>query len=137
MNMVTLYDIQEQYIAFSAPMPEVHCLLSRPRRLESVLSQVSEVFFEWGAFFVLAKNGKLFRLQEKATQDRLHILFKSHSSSSSSLQGSWAVMSEGRTCLTWRPIWPNASSAMQRASRPSSSSTGTTSTSQSPCPSAK
>ena len=59
MNMVTIYDIPGQYIAYSAPIPEV-----------------SDVFAEWGSFFVLCKNGKLYKLKDKDIQAKLDVLFR-------------------------------------------------------------
>ena len=42
MNIVTIYDIQNKFIAFAAPFPEV-----------------IDVVYEWGAIFVLAGDKKV------------------------------------------------------------------------------
>ncbi|XP_022253825.1 vacuolar protein sorting-associated protein 11 homolog [Limulus polyphemus] len=59
MNIVTVYDIQNKFIAYSAPMPGV-----------------VDVFSEWGTLYILAHDGKLYNLQEKDTQSKLDMLFK-------------------------------------------------------------
>lgn len=58
-TIVTIYDIQNKFVAYSAPTPGV-----------------VDVFSEWGLLFVLAQDGKLFCLQEKDTQSKLELLFK-------------------------------------------------------------
>ncbi|ELT88573.1 hypothetical protein CAPTEDRAFT_218778 [Capitella teleta] len=59
MNMITVYNIQNKFVAYSAPIPEV-----------------INVFCEWGSLYVLSADGKLYHLQEKDTQTKLEILFK-------------------------------------------------------------
>ncbi|CAH1772502.1 unnamed protein product, partial [Owenia fusiformis] len=59
MNIVTVYDIQNKFIAYSAPIPDV-----------------IDVLCEWGSLFVLAGDRKLYHLQEKDTQTKLEMLFK-------------------------------------------------------------
>lgn len=59
MNTVTVYDIQNKFIAYSAPFPAV-----------------IGVFCEWGSLYVLAGDRKLYHLHEKDTQTKLEILFK-------------------------------------------------------------
>jgi hypothetical protein len=59
MNTVTVYDIQNKFIAYSAPFPEV-----------------ISVFCEWGSLYVLAGDRKMYHLQEKDTQTKLELLFK-------------------------------------------------------------
>ncbi|KFM62524.1 Vacuolar protein sorting-associated protein 11-like protein, partial [Stegodyphus mimosarum] len=59
MNIVTVYDIQNKFIAYSAPLPAVVDIIS-----------------EWGSLYVLSQDGKLFNLQEKDTQTKLDMLFK-------------------------------------------------------------
>ncbi|VDP10488.1 unnamed protein product [Soboliphyme baturini] len=57
MNLLTVYDIGNQYIAYIAPVP-----------------QVSHVFSAWQAFFVLTVSGRLFKLKELDTNVKLDIL---------------------------------------------------------------
>ncbi|CAM1311822.1 VPS11 (predicted), partial [Pycnogonum litorale] len=59
MNIVTIYDIQNKFIAYSAPMPEV-----------------TDVVSEWGCLYVIGSDRKLYNLQEKDTQSKLDILFR-------------------------------------------------------------
>lgn len=59
MNIVTVYDIQNKFIAYSAPLPAVVDIVS-----------------EWGSLYILSQDGKLFTLQEKDTQTKLDMLFK-------------------------------------------------------------
>uniref|UniRef100_A0A915HLY1 Uncharacterized protein n=1 Tax=Romanomermis culicivorax TaxID=13658 RepID=A0A915HLY1_ROMCU len=59
MNLLTIYDIKNSYIAFSAPVPEV-----------------LDVFYQWSAFFVVTKSGHLWRFSEKDINSKLDILFK-------------------------------------------------------------
>jgi len=59
MNLLTVYDIQNQFIAFTAPFPEI-----------------LDVFGEWGLLHVLTRDGKIFQLEEKDTQTKLETLFK-------------------------------------------------------------
>uniref|UniRef100_T1ISE0 Vacuolar protein sorting-associated protein 11 homolog n=1 Tax=Strigamia maritima TaxID=126957 RepID=T1ISE0_STRMM len=59
MNIVTVYDIQNKFIAYSAPLPEV-----------------IDVVSEWGSLYVLGGDKKLYHLQEKDTQSKLDMLFK-------------------------------------------------------------
>ncbi|CAE1174781.1 VPS11 [Acanthosepion pharaonis] len=59
MNIVTIYDIQNKFIAFIASFPEV-----------------IDVVYEWGAIFVLAGDKKLYHLIEKDTKTKLDMLFR-------------------------------------------------------------
>lgn len=59
MNVVTVYDIQNKFIAYSAPFPAVVAIIS-----------------EWGTLYVLSQDGKMFNLQEKDTQSKLDMLFR-------------------------------------------------------------
>ena len=59
MNIVTVYDIQNKFIAYSAPVPDV-----------------IDVLCEWGSLYVLGGDRKLYHLQEKDTQTKLEMLFK-------------------------------------------------------------
>ncbi|KDR21303.1 Vacuolar protein sorting-associated protein 11-like protein [Zootermopsis nevadensis] len=58
-HMVTVLDIQNKFIVFSAPMREVQAVLT-----------------EWGSFYVLGGDKKLYHLQEKDLQSKLALLFK-------------------------------------------------------------
>ncbi|XP_071958560.1 vacuolar protein sorting-associated protein 11 homolog isoform X2 [Antedon mediterranea] len=58
MDIVTVYDIQNKFIAYSGPFPEV-----------------VDVVCEWGSLYVIAGD-KLFQLPEKDTQTKLEMLFK-------------------------------------------------------------
>ncbi|XP_052796081.1 vacuolar protein sorting-associated protein 11 homolog [Mya arenaria] len=59
MHVVTVYDIQNKFIAYSAPYPDVIDILS-----------------EWGSLYIIAGDRKLYQLQEKDTQTKLEMLFK-------------------------------------------------------------
>jgi len=59
MNTVTVYDIQNKFIAYSAPYPEV-----------------IDVMCESGSIFIFTGDRRLFQLQEKDTQSKLEMLFK-------------------------------------------------------------
>ncbi|KAJ8321881.1 hypothetical protein KUTeg_000352 [Tegillarca granosa] len=59
MNIVTVYDIQNKFIAYSAPFPDV-----------------INIMCEWGSVFILGGDRKLYQLQEKDTQTKLEMLFK-------------------------------------------------------------
>ncbi|KAK2192568.1 hypothetical protein NP493_28g12051 [Ridgeia piscesae] len=59
MYTVTLYDIKNKFIAFSAAVPEV-----------------VDVICEWGSPYILTVDGKLYQLREKDTQTKLETLFK-------------------------------------------------------------
>ncbi|XP_064651834.1 vacuolar protein sorting-associated protein 11 homolog [Lineus longissimus] len=59
MNLVTVYDIQNKFIAYSALVPEVIDIVS-----------------EWGSLYILAGDRKFYHLQEKDTQTKLEMLFK-------------------------------------------------------------
>ena len=58
-HMVTVLDIQNKFIVFSAPMREVQAVLT-----------------EWGSFYILGGDKKLYHLQEKDLQSKLALLFK-------------------------------------------------------------
>ncbi|XP_061416593.1 LOW QUALITY PROTEIN: vacuolar protein sorting-associated protein 11 homolog [Lethenteron reissneri] len=59
MHMVTVYDLENKLIAYSAPFPHV-----------------VDVLVEWGSLFVLTGDNKLVALHEKDTQTKLEMLFK-------------------------------------------------------------
>lgn len=59
MDIVTVYDIQNKFIAYSVP-----------------IASVQEVISEWGTLYILSKDGKLYNLQEKDTQSKLEMLFR-------------------------------------------------------------
>ncbi|PSN48268.1 hypothetical protein C0J52_03049, partial [Blattella germanica] len=58
-HIVTVLDIQNKFIVFSAPMREVQAVLT-----------------EWGSFYILGGDKKLYHLQEKDLQSKLALLFK-------------------------------------------------------------
>ncbi|CAB4024642.1 vacuolar sorting-associated 11 homolog, partial [Paramuricea clavata] len=59
MNLVTIYDIQNKFVAFSGPLPGV-----------------ADVLSEWGSLYILTSGNTLYHFQEKDTQTKLEILFK-------------------------------------------------------------
>lgn len=59
MDIVTIYDTLNKFIAYSGPIPHV-----------------SNVLFEWNSIYVLGGDNRLYLLIEKATQTKLEILFK-------------------------------------------------------------
>ncbi|CAH3015308.1 unnamed protein product, partial [Porites evermanni] len=59
MNIVTVYDIQNKFIAFTG-----------------TFQGVIDVLCEWGSLFVITMENKIFQLEEKDTQTKLEILFK-------------------------------------------------------------
>lgn len=59
MDMVTVYDVTNKFIAYSAPVPEV-----------------VSVVVEWGSLYILGGDRKLYLLREKDTQTKLETLFK-------------------------------------------------------------
>ncbi|KAK3611536.1 hypothetical protein CHS0354_016470 [Potamilus streckersoni] len=59
MHTVTVCDMQNKFIAHTAPYPDVVDVLS-----------------EWGSLYVLSGDRKLYQLQEKDTQTKLEMLFK-------------------------------------------------------------
>lgn len=58
-HVITVLDIQNKCIVFSAPMLSVQAVLS-----------------EWGGFFILSGDSKLYHLDEKDLQSKLALLFK-------------------------------------------------------------
>ncbi|XP_054007633.1 vacuolar protein sorting-associated protein 11 homolog isoform X2 [Hylaeus anthracinus] len=58
-HIITVIDIQNKFIVFSASMLSVQAVLS-----------------EWGGFFILSGDGKLYHLDEKDLQSKLALLFK-------------------------------------------------------------
>lgn len=58
-HMITVLDIQNKFIVFSASMISVQAVLS-----------------EWGGFFILSGDSKLYHLDEKDLQSKLALLFK-------------------------------------------------------------
>ncbi|CAG2230700.1 PEP5 [Mytilus edulis] len=59
MNIVSVYDIQNKFIAYTAPYADVISILC-----------------EWGSVYILSGDRKLYHLQEKDTQTKLEMLFK-------------------------------------------------------------
>ncbi|KAK0086649.1 hypothetical protein PV325_013769 [Microctonus aethiopoides] len=58
-HMITVLDIQNKFIVFSASMVSIQAILS-----------------EWGGFFILSGDSKLYHLDEKDLQSKLSLLFK-------------------------------------------------------------
>ncbi|XP_056449620.1 vacuolar protein sorting-associated protein 11 homolog [Gadus chalcogrammus] len=58
-QLLTIYDLDNKFIAYSAPFDDI-----------------IDVLAEWGSFYVLTRDGKMFVLQEKDTQTKLEMLFK-------------------------------------------------------------
>ncbi|XP_060553204.1 vacuolar protein sorting-associated protein 11 homolog [Ruditapes philippinarum] len=58
MHIVTVYDIQNKFIAYTAPYPDV-----------------IDVVSEWGSLYIIAGDRKVYQLQEKDTQTKLEMLF--------------------------------------------------------------
>eukprot|EP00794_Sanderia_malayensis_P012216 gene12216-13473_t len=59
MNVLTVYDTQNKFIAYTAPFPEI-----------------LDVLGEWRSLHIITQDGKVFRLEEKDTQTKLETLFK-------------------------------------------------------------
>ncbi|XP_066929796.1 vacuolar protein sorting-associated protein 11 homolog [Clytia hemisphaerica] len=59
MNVLSIYDIENKFIAYSAPFPDVIAVLG-----------------EWGSLHVVTGDGKVFQLEEKDTQTKLETLFR-------------------------------------------------------------
>uniref|UniRef100_A0A8C4Q9L1 Vacuolar protein sorting-associated protein 11 homolog n=1 Tax=Eptatretus burgeri TaxID=7764 RepID=A0A8C4Q9L1_EPTBU len=59
MNILTIYDLGNKLIAYSAPFPDV-----------------LDVLAEWGSLYVVTGDRKLMALQERDTQTKLEMLFK-------------------------------------------------------------
>jgi hypothetical protein len=57
--VITVLDIQNKFIVFSATMLSIQAVLS-----------------EWGGFFILSGDCKLYHLDEKDLQSKLALLFK-------------------------------------------------------------
>lgn len=58
-NLITVLDIHNKFIVFSAMMPKIKAVLS-----------------EWGAFYILDEQNRLYHLDEKDLQSKLSLLFK-------------------------------------------------------------
>ncbi|KAK3753540.1 hypothetical protein QZH41_018510 [Actinostola sp. cb2023] len=58
-NIVTVYDIQNKFIAFTG-----------------TVSEVFDVLCEWGNLYIVTTDHRIIQLQEKDTQTKLEILFK-------------------------------------------------------------
>nr|XP_043898783.1 vacuolar protein sorting-associated protein 11 homolog [Solea senegalensis] len=58
-QLLTIYDLDNKFIAYSASFDDV-----------------VDVVAEWGSFYILTRDGKMFILQEKDTQTKLEMLFK-------------------------------------------------------------
>lgn len=61
-QLLTIYDLDNKFIAYSAS-----------------LDDVIDVVAEWGSFYILTRDGKMFVLQEKDTQTKLEVSQKSAS----------------------------------------------------------
>ncbi|XP_019628396.1 PREDICTED: vacuolar protein sorting-associated protein 11 homolog [Branchiostoma belcheri] len=59
MSIVNVYDIQNKFIAYSAPLPDV-----------------TDVICEWGSLYILTGENRLMQLIEKDIQTKLEMLFK-------------------------------------------------------------
>ena len=59
MNIITIYDISNKFIAYSSPVPAI-----------------AEVISEWGSLYLLTNDGRLLYLRERDTQTKLEMLFK-------------------------------------------------------------
>uniref|UniRef100_A0A3Q2QIU7 Vacuolar protein sorting-associated protein 11 homolog n=1 Tax=Fundulus heteroclitus TaxID=8078 RepID=A0A3Q2QIU7_FUNHE len=57
--LLTIYDLDNKFIAYSTSFDDV-----------------IDVLAEWGSFYILTRDGKMFVLQEKDTQTKLEMLFK-------------------------------------------------------------
>lgn len=53
---LTIYDLNNKFIAYSASF-----------------DKIIEVLVEWGSFYILTRDGKMFVLQEKDTQTKLEV----------------------------------------------------------------
>uniref|UniRef100_A0A3B3RJX0 Vacuolar protein sorting-associated protein 11 homolog n=1 Tax=Paramormyrops kingsleyae TaxID=1676925 RepID=A0A3B3RJX0_9TELE len=58
-QILTVYDLDNKFIAYSAAFDDI-----------------IDVLAEWGSFYVLTRDGKMYVLQEKDTQTKLEMLFK-------------------------------------------------------------
>uniref|UniRef100_A0A8B9R7R9 Vacuolar protein sorting-associated protein 11 homolog n=1 Tax=Astyanax mexicanus TaxID=7994 RepID=A0A8B9R7R9_ASTMX len=58
-QVLTIYDLDNKFIAYSAPFDDI-----------------IDVLAEWGSFYVLTRDKKMYMLQEKDTQTKLEMLFK-------------------------------------------------------------
>lgn len=59
MNVLSVYDIENKLIAYSAPFPDVIAVMG-----------------EWGSLYVVTADGKIYQLEEKDTQTKLETLFR-------------------------------------------------------------
>lgn len=55
-QILTIYDLDNKFIAYSASFDDV-----------------IDVVAEWGSFYILTRDGKMFVLQEKDTQTKLEV----------------------------------------------------------------
>lgn len=55
-QLLTIYDLDNKFIAYSASFDDV-----------------IDVVAEWGSFYILTREGKMFVLQEKDTQTKLEV----------------------------------------------------------------
>lgn len=55
-QLLTIYDLDNKFIAYSASFDDV-----------------IDVVAEWGSFYILTRDGKMFVLQEKDTQTKLEV----------------------------------------------------------------
>lgn len=59
MNILSIYDVDNKFIAYSGPFPDIMAILG-----------------EWGLLHVVTVDGKIFQLEEKDTQTKLETLFR-------------------------------------------------------------
>lgn len=60
-QILTIYDLDNKFIAYSAAFDDI-----------------IDVLAEWGSFYVLTRDGKMFMLQEKDTQTKLEVIVLLH-----------------------------------------------------------
>lgn len=58
-NLITVLDIHNKFIVFSATMPKIKAIMS-----------------EWGAFYIIDEDNRVYNLDEKDLQSKLSLLFK-------------------------------------------------------------
>lgn len=60
-QLLTIYDLDNKFIAYSGSFDDV-----------------IDVVAEWGSFYILTRDGKMFVLQEKDTQTKLEVSPAAH-----------------------------------------------------------
>ena len=58
-NHISIYDLQNKFVAYTSPIPPVQAMVS-----------------EWGMLYILAKDGRMFQLSEKDISSKLEVLFR-------------------------------------------------------------